>query len=257
MSFSDWIFSNYAVAGSSIPAPWGLAHILTLVICIVFIVVLPFVLKKQKAKDIFIWAMLGLLIILGLSRRIINLIHTLDYSFNNIARILLPRPWCAMACWTVIIAKIVDKKFLYNFASTSGLLCTLIFFAYPGVGFRQNCLLFEDLYSIMTHALLLIISVSYITLKYTDFDYKQFWKVAVCYVMVLAYSFIQIYVLKIEANPMYFMPNGDIQTILGVGYGVYLPLYILLTLFYFNLFPLIQTLYRKMQIKKKNKNNKI
>ena len=51
------------------------------------------------------------------------------------------------------------------------------------------------------------------------------WKELICYAVIFAYAFLEIFVLKIEGDPLYFMPEGDIQEILGVSYAVYLLLY--------------------------------
>ena len=42
--------------------------------------------------------------------------------------------------------------------------------------------------------------------------------------------------LKIATDPLYFMPGGDIQDILGVGYALYLPIYLAFVALYVNLF---------------------
>ena len=63
---------------------------------------------------------------------------------------------------------------------------------------------------------------------------------AIGYVLTFAYALLQIYVLKTQVDPMYFMPDGDIQAdILGISYGLYLTLYIALIVIYVNAFYLI------------------
>ena len=103
----------------------------------------------------------------------------------------------------------------------------MIFFAYPSVGFTNEFILFENLYSIMTHSLFLVMSVCFITYKFTDFQYKLAKKESICFVVMMAYVFIEIYLLKIDPDPFFFLPNNEVQDILGMGYGLYLPLYIL------------------------------
>ena len=114
-------------------------------------------------------------------------------SFTDYLYTLLPRPLCAIACWSLIIATVFNKKFLYNFASMTALLCALVFFAYPGAGFNNQYILFENLYSIVTHSLLLVTSISLITLKFTKFEYKNIWKEGICLAVILAYVFLEIY----------------------------------------------------------------
>ena len=249
MSFKDWLFTNYP--GATKVQPWGIMHILTLVGCIALIVVFALIFRKKddRARRIVLWVLVGLILLFEIARRCINFAKMSDYNFTSIMHLLLPRPWCAISCWALIISAIVNKKSFYNFACISSLLCAIIFFAYPGVGFKSPYLGFDDLYSIATHCLLLITSISLITLKFTDFKFKDFWKVAVLYGLTLAYSFLEIYVLKIENDPMYFMPGNDVQEIIGLSNQVYILVYAIFTIIYFNLFPAIQWLNER----KKNK----
>lgn len=135
-------------------------------------------------------------------------------------------------------------------------LCAVIFFAYPGVGYNNQYILFENLYSIVTHALLLTMSITLMVLKFTDFKYKHMGKLAICFAATYAYSLVQVYLLKTQEDPMYFMPNGDIQAdILKISYGLYLFLYITLILVYINAFHLVsdketvKSLFRKRKEK--------
>ena len=58
---------------------------------------------------------------------------------------------------------------------------------------------------------------------------------ALCFALVFVYALIEIFVMKVEADPMYFMPNGDIQAdILWIDYGLYLFAYITLIVIYIN-----------------------
>ena len=249
MNFKDWLFTNYP--GETKVQPWGIMHILTLVGCIALIIVLALIFKKknEKARRIVLWTLVGLILFFEIARRCVNLAKTSDYSLTSILSILLPRPWCAISCWALIISAIVNKKSFYNFASISALLCAIIFFAYPGVGFKSPYLYFDDLYSIVTHCLLLVTSITLITLKFTDFKYKEFWKVAVLYGIILAYTFLEIYVLKIENDPMYFMPENTVQEILGLNNQMYILIYVIFTIIYFNLFPAIQWLHGRRKNK--------
>lgn len=255
MSFSDWINSSYP--NPSIDGRWGWLHITVLAICIALIVAFALIFRKQsmKAKRIVIWILVSLILLFEIARRIINLVKMDGQGdWNDYLHTLLPRPWCAIACWTIIIATIFNKTFLYNFAATTGLLCALVFFAYPGAGFNNQYILFENLYSISTHSLLLVTSISLITLKFTKFEYKSIWKEGICLAVILAYVFLEIYGLKIESDPMYFMPGNDVMDIFGVGYSMYLAIYIIFVIIYFNIFYLIDD--RKNIITKfKRKNN--
>ncbi len=244
MTFEQWFFG--LIDNPRVEKQWGLFHILTLVFCVVCIFAFNFIVKhsknKQKASKIIIITLVSLILFFEIARRIMLLGRKYFYNDGTtLIWIMLPRPWCAIACWAIIASVIVNKKFFYNYASLSALLCSFIFFCYPGVGYNNQYMLFDNIYSIFTHALLLISSITLITLKFTEFRYKDFWKFFVCLILTYVYGFIEIYVLKIYEDPMYFMPNGDIQAdILKISYGLYIVLYVLLILVYTNAFYLIQ-----------------
>lgn len=208
--------------------------------CPDYCIALIFRKRSLKARRIVVWVLVGIILFFELARRIINLIKMDGQgSFTDYLHTLLPRPWCAISCWALIIAVAFNKKFLYNCASITALLCAIVFFAYPGAGFNNQYILFENLYSIVTHSLLLLTSISFITLKFTKFEYKNIWKEGICFAVLLAYTFLEIYALKIEADPMYFMPGNDIMEIFGIGYAAYLAIYIIFLIVYFNIFYLI------------------
>lgn len=241
MSFRDWILSNRPSDNVAINGRWGWLHITTLVICIATIIILAIVFRKrsEKSKKIVLWVLVGLIFIFEISRRIINLIKTTNFTVGGVLGTLLPRPWCAIACWSLMISALVNKKFFYNFASITALLCALIYFAYPSAGFNDKYIVFENVYSITTHSLLLVTSITLITLNFTKFEYKDMWKELICLAVVYVYAILEIFVLKIESDPLYFMPGNEIQNIFGVGWGAYLVIYISFVILYFNVFYLI------------------
>lgn len=248
MKFIEWLFSSFP--NPHIDGQYGLLHIITLILIATIVVVSTILLKNknEKTKKIVLWTIVGILIFFEVSRRIINFCKTTDFSSNNILKILLPRPGCAISVWLVIIAMFVNKKFFYNFTSIIGILSAGIFFIYPGVGFNNQYILFENLYSIVTHSLFFIASICFITYKFTDFKYKTAWKELLCFLIMLVYVFLEI-VLKIEGDPFYFMPGNDVQEIVGVNYGLFLTLYLVFVAIYFNMFYLIGD--RKSVFKKK------
>ncbi|MBE7088723.1 MAG: hypothetical protein E7370_04330 [Clostridiales bacterium] len=249
MTFHDWIFSIYP-DGSNIDGAWGPLHIITLVLVIGVIVGLSFLKNKsEKVKRGTIIAISALIFVFEISRRIIGFSRDIEFESYIILRTLLPRPWCAISCWCMIIAPIVNKRFFYNYTAIIGILCTLVFFAYPSVGFNHKYILFEDLYSISTHSLLLTGSISLITLRFTDFKYKGIWKECICLAVTFAYAFIEIFVLKIDLDPLYFMPDNEVQEILGTSYPLYLVIYISFLTVFFNAYYLIKGLIDKRKHK--------
>ena len=251
MTFLEWLTSSYP--NPSIHGQWGLLHILTLATCIIIIVAFTFLFRSKsvKTKKIVLWCFVAILILFEVTRRVINFSKTTDFSFQNVLYILLPRPWCAISVFLLFVSMCANKRFMYNFVSITGLVCAIAFFAYPGVGFNNQYILFENLYSIATHCLILICTILMITLRFTKFEFKTMYKELVVLACVLVYALFEIYVLKIEKDPMYFMPGNDIIKILGLPYPVFLILYILVFALYFVSFYVVSEVNRK----KKDKDN--
>ena len=247
MTFTQWFFGG--IENPRVENQWGPLHIATLVVCVALIIAFHFIVKKsknpEKVRRTIICAMAGAIAFFEIASRFMYFMKLYyfqqpEMNGTGLLWILLPKPWCAISCWLLVACVFVKKTFFYNFASLSALLCSVIFFAYPGVGYNNQYLLFDNWYSILTHSLLLTMSISLIVLKVTNFRYREIWKLAICFVLTFAYGFLQIFVLKTQTDPMYFMPHGDIQEdILGIGYGLYLFLYIALMMIYVNAFHLI------------------
>lgn len=240
MTFKQWILSTYPNPNAPGDGVFGPLHIITLVLCAAMVIISTILFRKrsEKAKRIFLFTLAMIILVFGIIRRITGFINK-ELTFNNIMYILLPRPGCAISCVLVILASIFNKKAWYNIASIVSLICAIIFFAYPGAGFINKYILFEQLYSIVTHSLFFVMSILFMTLGLTEFRYKTCWKEAIAFVIIIIYSFLEIYVLKINADPFYFMPNNEVQEIVGMGYAVYLALYMLFMFVYVNLFYLI------------------
>lgn len=249
MRFVDWFFEIGEFDNPYFPGQWKFLHILTMVISILLIVAFALIYKyaknKEKFRNIVIISLTSTIAFFEVVIRIVYCIrkyyyHVPDMDPHTLFWIIIPKPWCAISCWVLIAAPIVKKQFFYNFASISALFCSIVFFIYPGVGFNNEYIMFSNLYSIVTHALLLVTSCSLITLKFTKFKYKDFWKVFICYVVSFIYGLLEIFVFKTEKDPMYFMPGGDVQqNILHMSWGLYIVLYIIIILVYINSFYLI------------------
>lgn len=236
MSFKDWLFSNRPKDFILESQPWGVLHIVVLLLTVAFIVTISILLRKKDKKIKFniLFSMAMMILFFELTRRGINLCRkeyinsTGDLDWRSLAAIILPRPWCAISCWMIISSVFVDKKFFYNFTAITALLNACIFFSYPLAGFK-NHIAFEEVYSIGTHILLLTSSVLMITFKFTDFRYnrgsEKFWKELVCLLVVFIYGGLET-ILKIELDPLYFLPKNDVIQVLQIPYPVYLIMYV-------------------------------
>lgn len=260
MSFLDWLFSRRPEGLVMKSEPWGILHIIVLLSCIAIIVGLALLLRKrsEKAKYIAIFTIAMLILAFELARRIINFsrgdLHLADGSLNwdLVVYRLIPRPWCAISCWMIIASVFVKKKFLYNFASMTALINAIIFFAYPDAGFK-NHIAFEEFYSIGTHCLLLIGSISLITLGHTDFRYnrgkEKAWYELICYGGVFFYAFLEI-IFQIESDPLYFMPGNGVIDVISMPYPLYVVVYVIFVFgIWSNAFYLIPILVNKLKAK--------
>lgn len=250
MSLHDWIYSVYP-PDAAIDGRWGLLHISVLLLCILAVVMISLLRTRDEVSRKKVIRLLAAAIaILELSRRIINLSRGEPLDAASLAYILLPRPWCAISCWMTMAAVLTDRKRLYNFSAMISLLCALVFFAYPGVGFNHKVILFENFYSIATHSLLLVTSISMMTLGLTDFRHEkqELSKMAGLLAGVYLYAAALI-LLNIEADPLYFMPGNDVQSFLGVKYPVFLLIYVGFLAVYFSAFYLISHRLRSRQQK--------
>lgn len=250
MTFHDWLFSIYP-PDAVINGRWGTLHICVILLCIAIIGLIALLRNKDEAVRTRVVQFLAIAIaILELTRRVINLSKGGPYDLESLLYILLPRPWCAISCWLTMVTALTRKKILYNFSAMNNLLCALVFFAYPSVGFNHSVILFENFYSIATHSLLLISSVSMMTLKLTDFRYEkqELVKTGALLCGVFGYASALI-LLKIEKDPLYFMPGNEVQAFLGVEYPVFLIIYTVFLFVYFNTFYLVQN--RHLPVRKK------
>lgn len=258
MTFRDWIFSNHP-ANDGYNGQWQFPHILTLCLCIAIILALTFIFRKkdQNTRNNVLRIVALCILFFELARRIINIIKGNIVDFDSFLYVLLPRPWCAISCWLLILAGIFNKKTFWNFASINALLCAVIFFAYPSAGFNDKHILFENLYSISSHALLLIASITIITLKVGDFRYKRetfrqgFMKELIMFAIVYVYGVIEL-LLDLSSDPLYFMPieGNEVKEILGMGSVVYVIVYVLFICVWVNAFYLIPMLKNKLSKKK-------
>ena len=253
MTFRDWIFSIHP-ANDDYSGQWKFPHIFTLCLCIAIIFALTFLFRKkeERSRQTVVRILAACILFFELARRIINLINGDAVDLHTTLYLLLPRPWCAISCWLLIIAAACNKKTFWNFGAINALLCSVIFFAYPSAGFNHKHILFENLYSIATHALLLITSICILTLNVGDFRYKRetfkdgFLKEIIMLVVVFAYGVVEL-LLDLSTDPLYFMPieGNEVKTILGLGSVEYVIVYTLFLCVWINAFYVIPILWNK------------
>lgn len=96
----------------------------------------------------------------------------------------------------------------------------------------------------------MVIAVCFITYGFTDFKYDSIYKEGICFGAMLIYTFLEIYLFKIDPDPFYFLRDNEVQEIVGMGYGLYLPLYLIFVSVYVNAFYFIPYL-KKLKASKK------
>lgn len=216
-----------------------------MLICVALILAFRFLAKRsrdgEKTKRIIVCALICCSAFFEIMLRFMYFMRVYYFRMPgseglSALDILPPKPWCQISTWLLMSSVFVKKPFFYNLASLSALLSAVVFFIYPGVGFNNEYLIFENWYSICSHALLLTTSITLIGFRYADFRYKHLWKEVVGFGLTFVYGLLQIFVLKIHSDPMYFMPGGDIQAgILRIDYGLYIVAYIALLIIYINI----------------------
>ncbi len=255
MTFRQWIFS-IRPESDIYNGQWKFPHIITLCICLALIVALALIFRKKsrRARETVVKPLAVLVLILEVALRAINFAKGNVVDAVSILLLIFPTTWSAIACWILVIAAVVNKKNLWNFSAINGLLCSVLFFIYPTVGFAHKTIVFADFYLIATHALLFVASVSILTLRLGDFRYKRetfingFLKELIAFGCVLVYVATLTFVVKMlgtEIDPMYFRANSALQSTLGLGYAVYLALYLLCVCVWINAFYCIPMLWKK------------
>ena len=245
MTFKQWIYGT-DFNNPSFEGQWKLLHIVTLIVCIGLIVgiTLLFKNKNEKTKRTILLIISGILLFFEIARRIVNLTNPITFTKYNVLWVLLPRPGCAISVWLILLAPLINKKWFYNISSMIAILCAVIFFAYPGAGFLNKYILFENLYSIVSHSLFLVGSFLIVTLNMSKFDYRKIFKELITLGVIVIYAILEMFILTknstgapLEADPFYTLPGNEVQEIIGLSnHAVYLILYFLFIGVYFAAF---------------------
>ena len=245
MTFKQWIYGS-DIDNPSINGQWGLLHIITLLFCVALIVGLTLLFKNKddKSKRRVLLVIAFILLFFEVARRIVNITNPITFTKYNILWVLLPRPGCAISVWLVMLSAFINKKWFYNFASIISIICAIIFFAYPGAGFLHKYVLFEDLYSIITHSLFFIGSFLIVTLGLAQFNYHHIKNELISLAVLVFYCILEMFVLvknskgdPLELDPFYTLANNEVQEIVGISnHALYLTLYILFIIVYFGSF---------------------
>lgn len=241
MTFKQWLYGT-GLDNPKIDGQWGLLHIITLIICIALIISISIIFKNKQCqtKRKILLIISFILIFFEVARRLVNITNPITFEKYNLLWVLLPRPGCAISVWLVMIAPFINRSWFYNFTSIVSILCAVIFFAYPGAGFLNKYIIFENLYSIVSHSLFLVGSILIVTLNMAYFNYRKIKNELISLGVLTGYSLLEMFVLKknsngdpLEADPFYTLPNNEVQEIVGIeSYPLYIILYVLFIFVY-------------------------
>ncbi len=219
MSFHDfWTNEN----NPSLPKSeylYGTRHIIVLILTALMCVVFTLIFRKKsdKAKKILFYVFGIIFLIFEVLSRVVNLIITTDYSWQNIFKILVPMHICSVMVWVFIVAIFSQNKTLINFAITGGLLATVAFLAYPAVGLNRVHMSFTCFYSTFSHALGFVTVILLLTLGFADFKFKDIWKTYLCFTIMFLWGVLLDFVIFPGSDYMYII-NDPLELNLNFPY---------------------------------------
>ena len=136
MSLKEWFFETGEFSNPYYAGQWKTLHIITLIVSIMLIVLFYHLVKyakdKEKTKDIIIKSLVYTILFFEVAIRVVYFIrryyfNVLDMQGLDAVWILLPKPWCAVSCFVLILSIFIKKKFFYNYAALSALLTSFIY----------------------------------------------------------------------------------------------------------------------------------
>lgn len=191
--------------------------VLTLLLCIVLTII--FIKKSEKAKQILLYVFGSIFLFFEIASRVVDLIITTDYSWQNVLEIILPLHICSVMVWMIIFAIFTKKQFLYNFSCVGGLLATLVFLLYPAVGLNRVYMSFTCLYSTISHMLGFVCAILLMTLGFVKFEFKKIWQMFLCFILMFCWGAIANFLIFPGADYMY-MINDPLELVLPFPYQI-------------------------------------
>lgn len=253
MNFQDWWTNNNNPSLPQSEYLFGARHIIMVSVAILAVIILSIIFykKSEKAKKNVLTVLVSILLFFEIVSRIVNLIITTDYSWQNILKILLPMHICSVAVVIVIIGYFMKNETLINFASIVGLLSTVAFLLYPAVGINKMYISFTCLYSIVSHMIGFITSILLIRFGIAKFEFKKMWKTYLCFAIMFAWGALVDFIIIPGSDYMY-LRNNPLDFNLGIPYHI---IYACILIVYIFMFYLIS--YFTEKIKRKSiQNNK-
>ena len=219
MSFHDfWTNEN----NPSLPKEeylYNTRHILVLVAAAVGCIALSllFFRRSERAKRILMIILVSILLFFEIASRVVNMIITTDYSWQNIMKIIVPMHMCSVMVWVLIVSVFTKKQFLYNFAAVGGFLATIAFLLYPAVGLNRVYMSFTCLYSTISHTIGFVCAVLLMSLGFAKFEWRKIWQMFLCFGIMFGWGALLDFVIFPGEDYMY-LRNDPLELGLSVPY---------------------------------------
>ncbi len=179
------------------------------VVLLAIVAVIVFLFISKKAQNIILYCVAS--------------IYLFSYVLISISRIIrgtfsvdtiLPFDFCGIVIWATMIAVFFRQKWLNEFIAVGGLFASVVFIAFPEVGFGAATLHFDDLYSIVIHDLMFITSIIYFFPRFSDLRWQTLYRQAICFGFCCLEATILDYWIYPDSNYM-FLKNSPININLG------------------------------------------
>ncbi len=225
--------------------PWGIEHILYLIVCIILLTTIGIILKKKIKTDKQIEIMFKILGIIGLIAIICTRI-SLSLDENNFLY-LIPDSFCGMTSFLTSLALIFLKKdnLVLHAVWLIGLVGMTTSLLYPDFLIKTtNIFYFSTITCLLHHTITLFNIIMVFVFKYLTITYKKAWTQLVGGIFYIGLGFFLIYVCNIK-GAFYIMVPAVKNT--KTYFAALLPIYVFV---YISLLAIIEF----VRYKKRNKN---
>lgn len=249
MSFQDfWTNENNPKLSKS-EYLYNTRHIIVLAIVVLLSIILSviFYKKSEKAKNILFYVFGGVFLFFEIASRVVNLIIADTYTWESVAKIILPMHICSVMVWVFIVAIFSKKQFLINYSVVGGILATTAFLLYPAVGLNRVYMSFTCIYSTVSHMLGFVCCVLLMTLGRAKFSFKDIWQTFLCFAVMFVWGALLNFVIFPGSDYMY-MVNDPLELNIKMPYQI---LYALIIVAYTCVYYVVYTLTHR----KNNKQN--
>lgn len=205
-------------------------HLIAIVSVVVASIIIIILARKMNKKQINItlWLFFAILLAFEIMHRVYRYVR--GHAWYD----YLPMHFSSITVWMIIIACATKNKHFLNLSVISGILSSVSFLAYPGVGFNVDVLKFTNYYSIITHCIDLIYASFAISAGLVSYKWKDIWITIVYFVLVFVHSLLLNFVFFPGENYLYYVEN-----ITSLPYGLYLAGYFAILIVYTLLFYVI------------------